>query len=233
MNKATIALASIFMLFTSFGVYSAGAQDSSATHKKVYVSTGGEIIFSWADAKVNGMDAKSILRFAPAFNFQTQLHYDLSHSFGLFTGLNLRNVGFIYDDPTVINTRYKMRAYTLGVPLALKIGNMNRTYLFGGYEIEVPICFKEKKFVNEDKVSKSSDWFSQRTPSIYQSAFVGVHIPYGLELKFKYYLTNFVDQDYAANDGNGNVIYPYKDLEAKVFYVSLSLQLRHLPKTHK
>ncbi len=193
--------------------------------KKFYSTSGGEVIFSWADVTKNGLDADVITRFTLVVNLQYQFHRDLSEHFGLFSGINIRNVGFIYDDPVEVNTRYKERSYTFGIPAALKLGNMKGGFLFGGYEIEFPFNFKEKKFVNEDKVSKSSSWFSDKTPSIYQSFFGGFQTRFGTQIKFKYYFTDFLNKNYSANDGNGNIIYPYKYINANVFYVSLSFQL--------
>lgn len=192
---------------------------------RIYTTTSGEFILSWANVKANGEEANSVTRFSPYFNLQNSLHIDKSDKLGFFTGLNIRNVGFIYDDPTEVNTRYKLRTYNLGVPFAIKFGDLAGSSFFAGYELELPINFKEKTFINEDKEDKSSDWFSKRTPSFYHSLFAGFQGPYGLQVKFKYYMTNFVDQGYAANDGNGNTIYPYENLDAKVFYVSLSYQL--------
>lgn len=193
--------------------------------KSVYTTTGGEWIFSWANAKSGGLDVSTITRFSPVINIQSQAHYDLNDKFGFFSGLSLRNVGFIYDDPSNPNTRYKARTYTIGIPLALKVGNMTRTFLFGGYEIEFPFNFKEKKFVNEEKVDKSTSWFSNKTPGVYHTVFVGFQSPQGTQLKFKYYMTNFFNKDYAANDGSGGVIYPYQNFDANVFYISLSFQI--------
>jgi len=199
-------------------------QESKST-KKFYSTSGGEVIFSWADAKKDSLDVNVITRFSLVVNIQYQLHRDLNEHFGFFSGINIRNVGFIYDDPVAVNTRYKERSYTLGIPLAIKAGNMNGFFIFGGYELEFPFNFKEKKFVNEDKVEKSSSWFSNKTPSIYQSVFAGFQTPHGAQIKFKYYMTNFLNKDYSANDGAGNIIYPYKNFDANVFYVSLSFQL--------
>ena len=150
---------------------------------------------------------------------------DASDHFGFFTGLNIRNVGFIYDDPVAVNTRYKMRSYTLGIPFAVKAGDMSGYFLFGGYELELPFNFKEKTFVNEQRVSRSSAWFSSRTPSVYHSLFAGIQTPFGTQLKFKYYMTNFVNKSFAANDGSGGTIYPYANMDANVFYVSISVQI--------
>ena len=79
--------------------------------------------------------------------------------------------------------------------------------------------------MNEDKEDKSTAWFSDRAPTLYNTVFAGIQTPYGLQIKFKYYLDNFVDTGYTADDGNGNTIYPYKDLDANIFYVSLSFQI--------
>jgi len=215
---------SLLLLVMTFTTNLAWSQETKP-QKKLYTTTGGELILSWADAKDNGADADTPLRFAPFLNFQNQLHRDMNDKLGFFTGLNIRNLGFIYDDPAEVNTRYKLRTYTLGIPLAIKVGRMQGTFVFAGYELEFPLNFKAKTFVNEDKESKSSDWFSKRTPGIYQSLFAGVQGPYGLQVKFKYYFTNFVEKDYAANDGNGNTIYPYQNFDANVFYISLSFQL--------
>ena len=225
MRKSTLRRFIGLSLFVMTFVTNLAWSQETSDQKKIYSTMGGELIFSWADVTDNGADANTILRFSPVFNFQNQLHLDVNEKFGLFTGLNVRNVGFIYDDPVEVNTRYKLRAYTLGIPIAIKVGDMQGAFFFAGYELEFPIAFKEKKFVNEDKESKSTDWFSKKTPGAYSSLFAGVQGPYGLQLKFKYYMTNFVDTDYVANDGNGNPIYPYQNFDANVFYISLSYQI--------
>jgi hypothetical protein len=193
--------------------------------KKTYTTTGGEWIFSWASANQNGIDVNSITRFSAFLNLQSQVHFDRSDHFGFFTGLSLRNVGFIWDDPTVPNQRWKARVYTIGIPLAVKVGNMNGGFLFGGYELEFPINFKYKRFLNEDKQEKDSYWFTARTPSLYNTVFVGFQTRQGTQVKFKYYLNNFFNKSYSANDGTGNIVYPYQNFDANVFYVSLSFQI--------
>jgi len=215
MNKSTYIFVAIF--FSLVGVVQG--------QKNIYTTTGGEWIFSWADANQQGYDIDVITRFSPVINIQSQVHYDKTDNFGLFTGLALRNVGFIWNDPVQPETKRKARAYTIGLPVGFKIGNMTGTYLFGGYEIELPFNYKEKLFVNEDKVSKEVYWFSNRIPGLYQSVMAGIQTPYGTQIKFKYYLTNFFNKNYTANDGSGNTVQPYADFNANVFYVSLSFQI--------
>lgn len=189
--------------------------------RKTYTTTGGEIIFSWASATNNGVNLPTTVRFSPVFNLQTQLHHDLSDKFGILTGFNIRNVGFIYDDPATPGTYYKTRNYTIGLPIGIKVGNMNDRFLFAGYELELPFAYKEKKFVNDERVDEYDEWFSKRTPTLYHSLFLGIGLVEGTQLKFKYYLTNWFNKDYT--DGAG--LKPFADFNANVFYVALTFQV--------
>lgn len=179
---------------------------------KPYSTTSGELIFSSSD-----YDGDKALRFSPVFNLQNSLHFDFAEPFGFFTGLNVRNVGLIYDESESV--RKKARTYNVGIPAAIKFGEMDGRFFYAGYELELPLNYKEKTFVNEAKEDKFNTWFSERTPSVYHTLMAGVQFPYGVNLKFKYYLTRFFDKDYEASDSNGNpIVYP----EVNVFYVSLS-----------
>ena len=182
---------------------------------KPYVTSGGELIFSGSNYEDGGA-----VRFSPVINIQNLVNFDKSQSFGWFTGLNVRNVGLIYDEPGGV--RIKARTYNLGIPVGLKVGNLEGKFIYFGYELEIPLNYKEKLFVNEDKEDKFNTWFSARTPSVYHTLMVGIQLPYGSNIKFKYYLTNFFDDDYHAEDQDGNPItYP----DVNIFYVSLNYAL--------
>lgn len=192
-----------------------------AQSKLVYTTTSGEWIFSAANIKTNGIDGSSVIRFSPVFNFQNNIHFDRSEKFGVFTGIGVRNVGFIYDSANS-NVRKKYRSYNLGIPIGFKVGNMSQTYIYGGYEIEFAFSFKEKTFKNEEKTDKSTVWFSKQTNTVNNSLFVGVQFPQGFNLKFKYYLTNFFNKNYTAQDSQGNPYKPYANMDVNVFYFSLN-----------
>ena len=116
---------------------------------KVYTTSSGELIFSFARVDYPGTEEGSITRFSPFINIQNWLNYDKSEKLGFFTGLSVRNVGFIYDvDET---TRKKYRTYNIGIPLGIKIGNLSEKFLFFGYELEIPVNYKEKTFINEER----------------------------------------------------------------------------------
>ena len=157
---------------------------SLVAQDKTYWSSGFEMLFSFADIHQDGIDKASVFRWAPVFNMQTFFNYDATKNFGLFTGIGVRNVGFIYDESD--NTRKKYRTYNVGIPVGIKAGNFDKFFVYAGYEIELPFTYKEKSFINNVK-SKYTEWFSDRVPTINQSILVGVQLPRGLNLKFKYY----------------------------------------------
>ncbi|MEI8049214.1 MAG: hypothetical protein WCI92_17665 [Bacteroidota bacterium] len=199
------------------------------SQNKTYVTSGFEIIFSEATiSDVKNPDATSTLRFAPIINPQSMLNADLSKNIGIFTGLAIRNVGYIYDSYSTVLSgeettpiKKKFRTYNLGIPVGIKLGDLGGLFFYGGYEIEFPFVYKEKTFNTAgEKTNTDTFWFSSRTENIQQSWMVGIQMPYGLNLKFKYYFTEFHNQNFEANG-----VKPYQGLNSKIWYVSLTTNL--------
>jgi hypothetical protein len=98
--------------------------------KKPYTTSGGEMIFSFAVIDDAGSESGNVMRWTTFFNAQNLVNYDVNNAFGLFSGINIRNVGYIYDNYTDKVTgdvvKKKFRNYTLGIPLVLKSGNWTR-----------------------------------------------------------------------------------------------------------
>jgi hypothetical protein len=202
------------------------------SQSKSYFSSGGEIIFSFATIDHKGESTGNVMRFSPVFNIQGMFNYDMTKHFGGFVGLTVRNVGYIYDNYEVSTNnasnpeetkmvKKKFRTYNLGIPVGLKLGVMNKTFVYGGYEIEFPFAYKEKTFDGDHKDDKFVVWFSDRVEQFQHGFFAGVQMPWGTNLKFKYYLSNFHNMDYVDNDGK----MPYEDLNANIWYFSLSYNL--------
>ena len=210
MKKITIILSLIIVAYGSFA-------QQKKTH--VYGSFSLEMIFSFATIDNQGYTQGNIMRWAPVINPQSMVNIDFGRYFGLYSGLAIRNVGFIYDNP-IDNIKYKFRTYNLGIPVGFKIGKLNKMFLFAGYEVEFPFAYKEKHFINEEKVYKQVIWFTDRVEPVQSSLMAGVQLPYGFTIKFKYYLTNFHNRDYVAivNDG---AIKPY-DFKSNIWYFSLA-----------
>ena len=198
---------------------------SAFGQNKSYISASFESIFSFANIKYYGATESSIIRWSPVFNIQGMLNKDISSHFGVFTGLAVRNVGYIYDgykDSAGGNTyKKKFRSYNLAIPLGIKMGNLNGIFAYAGYEFELPFLYKEKTFDGGDKISKITGWFSNREVLFQHGFFVGIQFPYGINLKFKYYLSEFNNQNYTDAAGNK----PYAGLKANIFYFSFNFNL--------
>lgn len=190
--------------------------------QKPYITSDGELILGFAGIDQNGSQESSIPRFSMFFHGQSLAHFDQSENFGWFTGLSIRNVGFIYEQDA--STRKKFRTYNVGIPIGLKFGDMNGLYLYGGYELELPFNYKEKTFINERKEDKFNVWFSRRVPAVYNTLFVGVRFPRGVSLKFKYYLTPFFNKDYTQVVG-GVTQTPYANLDVNTFHIALTTMI--------
>jgi hypothetical protein len=188
-----------------------------AQNDNFYYSTGGEIILSAADISIDGNDITPVVRFTAFLHMEHYLNYDIANTLGIFSGLGMRNVGFIYDQTQEI--RKKHRVYTLGIPIGMKLGKLDEYFFYGGYEIEFPFNYKEKTFQNNNK-EKFNEWFSPRTPTYYNTAFLGIHFSERFSVKFKYYFDNFFDQDFTQNGTR-----PYEDFNANMFYISLGTKL--------
>jgi hypothetical protein len=216
--KKSVFLAIALALFTTGNL---------SAQKKAYISTGGEMIFSFANVEYNvegtSYTSGNIMRWAPVLNQQVMFNFDPAKAFGIFTGLGVRNVGFILSRATT-DIKYKYRTYNLGLPVGFKIGSMKGFFVYAGYEIEYAFNYKEKMFVNNDKESVDVYWFTERVEQFPQSVLVGINFPYGFNLKFKYYLTNFHNEEFATMV-DGVEVKPYEGLKSNVFYVSLNFGL--------
>lgn len=189
----------------------------------VYVTHGGDgPLLSFASMKNNGEHLRNIPRFTMFLNIGSNFNKDFSRNFGVFTGINLKNIGLI-SKPTD-SLKLKQRVYTLGVPLGIKVGDLSSgsLFFFAGGEIDMAINYKEKQFVNGDKVHKFNEWFSDRTPLLMPSLFAGFRFNPGFGLKVQYYPQNFFNKDFKTKDKDGNSVYPYKNLEANLMFVTFS-----------
>lgn len=187
---------------------------------KHYASSSGEMIFSFANIKQSGNTIDSKLRWSPVFNWQVFSNHDFTQHVGMFYGFAIRNVGFVYDIPNS-DTLKKYRTYNIGIPIGIKIGNMEGGFIYGGYEFEMPFHYKEKTFVNGDKKDKIQVYFTDRVNWYTQSLFAGFNFKRGLNIKFKYYLDNFFNPNYSEVNAAGVRVKPFSNFNAHVFYVAI------------
>ncbi|SEW22124.1 hypothetical protein [Chitinophaga arvensicola] len=188
----------------------------------VYVTHGGDgPLLSFASMKENGEHMRNIPRFTLFFNIGSNFNKDFSKNFGIFTGINLKNIGLI--SKPADSLKLKQRVYTLGVPVGFKLGDLSSgsLFFFAGGEIDLAFNYKEKQFVDGDKVHKFNEWFSDRTPLLMPSLFAGFRFNPGFGLKVQYYPQNFFNPDFKTKDKSGNAVYPNRNLEANLVFVTL------------
>ena len=190
--------------------------------QRIYHNTSGELIFSQSQLAFsesfmqqypNAEMAKNNVRFTCFLHLGEYWHYDLNNAFGFITGIGIRNIGMSSDEnlPNTVTTtnqnveytHYKIvkRLYTLGVPLALKIGSFkDHLFFFAGGEYEFALQYKEKfwkgSWDRSGQKTKSSTWFGDQTPTFIPSVFGGIQMPGGINVKFKYYLTDFLNRHF-------------------------------------
>lgn len=204
--------------------------------QRIYHSNGGEIIFSGADVNFNGTNVNTNIRFTLFFHAQHHLNIDLTDNIGLFTGIGIRNVGLITEDRYQNvgfsdidsehphwnkNTKVKRRSYSLGFPLAIKLGSFGKNFfLFAGGEYEWMFHYKQKLFIDDNKV-KFKEWTSDRVNPWVPSLFAGIQFPQGFRLKFKYYMDDFLNTSFTGEDFGQQV--DYSQFESTgMWYVSLA-----------
>lgn len=194
-------------LFLKNNYYSAGAFDGA--------------IFSTATMQRPGYENRmATLRFTLFVNIGVTFHCDFDKRWGVFTGVDIKNIGFIEktnnNDSTV-----KRRTYNIGMPLGIKFGNMaHRQFLFAGGGLDMPFNFKEKGFISRDHKQKFNEWFSTRTPTFMPYIFFGLSTGKGISFKLQYYLGNFLSTDYKTTV-NGVSTAPYAGYNVHLLLLSI------------
>ncbi len=208
-----------YFLVVLFSLF-AGRLDTNAQFSR---ENSGELIFAFSDVERLGLDIPTKMRFTLFFHGGQNFHYDFTNYLGFFSGYGIRNIGIVTDDG---NTVLKRRTYSLGVPLALKLGSFkNHTYLYGGAEYELFFHYKQKQYISGNKV-KQGEWFSSRTKRFNPSLFAGIQFPKGINLKFKYYPQNFLNTNFRGYDFGTQVDYSEFN-KTQLFYFSLSFNFQN------
>jgi hypothetical protein len=213
-------------------VLSVHAQKVITEHEagKFYSKNANEFIFSWGNvnedssSNVNfpggSVNAEPVIRFSAFFNSQEQFHYDFNNALGFYTGIGVRNVGFINNFGDSI--KVKQRQYTLGVPLALKLGSLRKGfYLAFGGELELFFNYKQKVFYNNSK-AKFSEWFSSKNANLINpSVFAELNFKQGQYIRFRYYINDFLKENRNGINYNSGKVLPYDFTPSQLMYISI------------
>jgi len=212
----------IVVLFISVPLIQVNAQ-------KFYHTLGWEFLFQWAYIEKTGPSIVSTpVRFTGFLHLGSYYHLDFTNNIGLYTGLAVRNVGFIYDEDVPQKTI--RRSYTLGLPVALKLGSFkDHLYFFGGGEYELLFVYKGKRWMSYERSGpklKETAWFSNKTERFVPSVFAGVQFPGGVNLKFKMYLGDFLNINYVGPDFGQQDVSFAEFTKINLYYISVSWQFR-------
>ena len=181
-------------------------------------------IFGTSLFKKGNADSKlTTLRFSYILNLGLNFNYDVSNSFGLFTGVGIKNIGFIEKDSVTI----KRRVYTVGLPIGVKIGNLSkRNFAILGAGVDMPLNYREKRFTDRNDKDKFNEWFSSRTPDIMPYIFAGASVKPGITFKFQYYVSNFFNTSYSVL-ANNRRSYPYASYDARLLLLSVGFDIHY------
>ena len=168
--------------------------------QKVYSSNQIKLIFSNAPGISRGTEnIASPMRFTAFFNYSTFLNVDLTKYLGVSIGLEIKNIGVILKD-SAFSTKH--RAYALGVPLYLRLGNMDKKWYFlAGAQYDYLFAYKEKVFVDDAKIKRHP--YNSVRPFI-PSVFIGFKAKSGASVSVHYMLQNFFTDDYRFKDPRDN-----------------------------
>jgi hypothetical protein len=201
----------IICLLFSYG-FSAKAQKKYAAHQT-------DLIFSLSSMNTTNDPTSAVMRFSGFLNHEEQLHFDFGKTIGMYTGLGVKNIGFINRFENH-KTNFKQRAYALGIPLAIKIGHLNnQAFVALGGELNLMVHYKQKFLYNDTKI-KSGEWFSDKVTLLNPAIFLQIKFLKSQTITFKYFLNDFLQyQSSGLTLPNGTLISDY-GRSSKLFYIS-------------
>lgn len=218
----TIKIATFCLLFASSSLFA---------QSKIYPTSSFEFLFQNGQITKDGVNPDQNMRFTIWFNYTQQVHADFNQHLGLYSGFSIKNTGFITENE-IIKTKndfgdmvdkspyetIKRRIYTMGIPLAIKLGALDKNfYFYGGGEVALAVAYKEKRFENGVKTKKSS-FLGNETNLFQPSVFGGVQLPGGLNVQYRLFLDNMLDTSY----GHGTEFDQSGFSKSVVQYISLS-----------
>jgi hypothetical protein len=140
----------------------------------------------------------SIPRLTAVLNVAALYNYDLSEGFGFYTGAVITNLGTIIKSDGI---KYKRRIYTLGIPLAFRLGSLKYANFYAGLQVDWALQYQEKHKVGDTVISKFGEWWSDRTPRMLASWFIGGQLLHTLDFRIQSYFTNFFNRNYTDPGG--------------------------------
>ncbi|RYD57546.1 MAG: hypothetical protein EOP56_07130 [Sphingobacteriales bacterium] len=155
------------------------------------------------------------------------LHYDFSQGFGIYSGIGIKNIGFIEKIDMPADYTVKHRIYSVGLPLGIKLGNLKeRNFLFLGGGADFALNYRVKGFYKRGDKDKLNEWFSDRTPLVHPYVFAGYSFDPGITIKLQYYPRNFLNTDFSLPSFSG-LFTPYAGYKVNLILLSLGFDIHY------
>lgn len=173
---------------------------SNIQAQNIYSSNQIKLIFSTApNISRESQQIGSPVRFTAFFNYSTFLNLDLTKTLGLSAGLEIKNIGVTLKD-SVFKTKH--RSYAVGVPVYVRIGDMDKKWYFlAGAQYDYHFAYKEKIFVDDAKIKRHP--YNSVRPFI-PSVFVGFKSKSGTSISIHYMIQNYFSDSYRFKDPRDN-----------------------------
>jgi len=211
------------LLLFSIPVFTQDKDSLDAGKGSIYYENNYELLFQFGFIETSKMHPVK-MRFSGFYHTEETMHFDFARRLGFYTGIGVRNIGMV-EHSLVSDEKMKRRTYTIGIPLALKIGSMKtKRYLYVGTEMEVAFHYKQKLFVPEMKKRTFTEWFSPRVNAWQPSIFAGLKFSEYWSLRMKYYLHDFINSNFVGRDFDKDVDYS-NYISSNLFYVALVFNL--------
>lgn len=209
--------------------------DVTFAPKKFYFSNdfdGALLTTAFQEQTPGGPGSVGTPRFTYFFHFGFNMNYDFNNLVGLFTGVSIKNIGFIEKSSVVTDSTIKRRVYTAGIPLGLKLGDLKKkNYVFLGGGVDFPVNYREKGFVKRNDKEKFNEWFSDRVPHYMPYGFVGFSFKPGIFIKVQYYPENFMNATFTetveVSPGVNVTRQPYANYDVKLLMFSIGFDIRY------
>lgn len=207
---------SILLFFVAVPLF---AQDTAVQSSKWFITRSGDLAaVSFSNVSRNNSVLNNVPRFTMLLNSGTHINYAISDHATVFSGITAKNMGLIYDDNDSV--RFKRRVIMAGIPFGVKFGNLEKgTYLYFGGEADFALNYKEKRFLNDQKVEKKNTWFGRQTPVFMPSFFAGFVVQ-NMGLQLHYFPQNFFNPEFEENG-----LRPFAGMESQLFFISFRVDL--------
>lgn len=197
---------------------------AQVSYKNTYWGNTVEMTFSSADISRPTKNDFATLRVSNVMNIGITLNHDFGKAFGIYTGIGIRNIGFI-EKIAITDSTVKRRVYCAEVPVGIKIGSLyRRRYLVLGGGGDFAFNYKEKGFVKRGDKEKFNEWLSDRTPLFMPFVFVGFSFNPGLVLKLQYYPQNFLNTGYIDTKASTKL---YAGYNVNLLMLNLGVDIHH------